>query len=76
LDVIFEPEDGIHIEMVRRFVQEKNIRLDKQCSGQCHTHTPATGKITGFGVLHVVIESETVEDSSRFSRLRESVNVF
>jgi 16S rRNA U1498 N3-methylase RsmE len=76
LDVIFEPEDGIHIEMVRRLVQEKNVRLHKQSSGQCYTHTPATGKITGFGVLHVMIESETMEDSSRFSRLTESVNFF
>lgn len=42
LNIVFQPENSVHIEMVRRLIQKKNIRLHKQGSGQTHAHSPST----------------------------------
>ena len=40
----FQPKCRFQIQMVRRFVQQQQIRFQKQCARERHTHAPTTRK--------------------------------
>ena len=49
---VFKPQDGIQIEVVRRFIQQQQIGRAHQRLCQIQTHAPAAGK-GRHAVLHV-----------------------
>ena len=73
-EVFLEPEQGLEIEMVRRFVEEQERGLGHEEAGEMSAHDPAAGK--RFGELERVafFEAETGEDFFR-ARLERVVDV-
>ena len=49
---LFQPLDGLNVQMVRRLVQQQHIRTLQQYLGQLNTHAPATTELTR-GTLQV-----------------------
>ena len=47
---VFEPGDSQKIEMVRRFVQQKNVGMLNQSFNNGQTLLPSAGKFVGPGV--------------------------
>ena len=43
LEYVFQPADGVDIQVVGRFVQQQHIRIGEQRLGQQHTQLPAGG---------------------------------
>src|SRR3546814_3974678 len=43
LEVAFQPDRGLQVEMVGRLVEQQQLRLLEQHRGQRHTHPPAAG---------------------------------
>ncbi len=49
LEVRFEPEDGIYIKVVCRFIQKEQVRFLKEQAGKCNAHLPAAAQFAdGF----------------------------
>ncbi len=64
LEVVVQPDDGVQVEVVRRFVEHEERGLDEERSSQRDTHPPAAGKLVGRPVLHLAAEAETGQQSS------------
>lgn len=64
-EVRLEPDDGAEIEMVRRLVEQEQMRLDEQCARKRDTHTPSSRHVLCRLLHHGRIESETVQDAAR-----------
>ena len=62
LDIIFDPLDVHHIEMIRRLVHEQNVRILQHSSGEGELHAPARihsksdhmEGTAGRGAFHVI----------------------
>mmetsp|Transcript_11801 Transcript_11801/g.24379 ORF Transcript_11801/g.24379 Transcript_11801/m.24379 type:complete len:283 (+) Transcript_11801:1120-1968(+) len=63
LQVIVEPNDGIEIKMVCRFVQHQKRWFDKEGTSQRNSHSPTSRKHLGRFGLHFRGKSETRQDS-------------
>lgn len=48
------------VEMVRRFVKEKNIRVDKQRAGKSYTHAPPSRQPLALKAKHVGGEPQSL----------------
>src|SRR6266404_6131435 len=62
----FEPLDAFKIEMVRGFVEQKNVRLLHKRRSNCQAFAPAAGERIGDSV--VVFKSGTAENLRGTSR--------
>ena len=64
LEVVVKPDDCVEIEMIRRLIQKKQIRLHEQSAGQADTHSPASGEGGRGLLLHLRRESQTGQDAA------------
>uniref|UniRef100_A0A2M4DFE8 Putative secreted protein n=1 Tax=Anopheles darlingi TaxID=43151 RepID=A0A2M4DFE8_ANODA len=64
LQIIVKPDDGVQIEMVRRFIEQQQRRFDEECSRQRHTHTPTTGERIRRTVLHFTRKAQTGQNTA------------
>ena len=61
-DIGFEPLYAVHIEMIRRLVEQKNIRFFQEQSGQIHPRLLAPGKHGEELIAHRVRNPKAVAD--------------
>ena len=64
---LLQPGDGIQIQMVRRLVQKKNIRISEQRLRKKHLDLQRTGKVRHLGVVIVRLNTETVQQRRRIA---------
>src|SRR5260221_12689289 len=57
-----QPCDGRHVEMVRRFVEQQDIRGLEEERAQCRTHPPSTRKLAEWAAKIPIREPEPCED--------------
>ena len=62
LEFFFEPDAGLEVEVIGRLVEEQQMRLDEERSGQGDSHAPTAGKVLAALPLHLLGEAETLED--------------
>ena len=61
IEPLFEPQRGFHVEVVRRFVEQQQVRGSHQRGGQVEADAPATRE-SGDGVVEFVgAEAESGE---------------
>ena len=58
----FEPERAFEIEIVRRLVEQQDVRFQKEDRGERHAHPPATGEFPARARLGFLVETEASED--------------
>ena len=46
----FQPDNGLNIEVIGRFIQQQHIRLNNQRTRQHHSPSPAAGKRMKDGI--------------------------
>ena len=63
LKPFFEPDDGIEVEVVSRFIEQQQIGAANQRLGEVKAHTPAAGKIADRPLQLFVAESQTVQQA-------------
>ena len=56
-EVSFEPNDGSEVEMIGGFVEEEEVGLDEERSGQSDTHTPPTTHVLRRLLHHCLRET-------------------
>ena len=61
-EVVFEPADGFQIKVVRRFVQEQNVRVAKQSLGEEHADFLAAIEFGHQVVVEFFGNAETLEE--------------
>lgn len=61
-EVVFQPDDGLHIQVVGWFVEQEERRLDEERSRQRNSHTPTTREFTGLVLLLGFGETQTRQD--------------
>ena len=66
LQVVVQPDDSVQVEVVGRFVQHEEGRLDEEGARERDSHSPAAGKLVGGPVLHLAAEAEASEKTSSF----------
>ncbi|OAR01280.1 hypothetical protein LLEC1_01199 [Akanthomyces lecanii] len=62
-EVLLEPLDVLHIQMVGRLVKQENIRRLEDGTAQGELHLPTTGKGRDLALDHLLSEAELVEAS-------------
>ena len=60
--VRLEPERAFEIEIVRRLVEQQDIRLEKENGRERHAHPPAAGEFPAGARLRFLIETEAGKD--------------
>ncbi len=50
-DLLFQPGDGIEIQMVGRLIEQQQVRVRHQRTRQCDTTAPAAGQVFHHGVF-------------------------
>ncbi len=65
---IFQPQRRFKIEMVRRLVEQQQIRSRKQQRGEGNAHPPAARIAVERTALHLVVEAESGEDAGGAGR--------
>ena len=63
LKEILQPQGRFEIEMVRRFVEQQQIRVGEEQSGERHAHLPAARIAVERTALHFLVETEANEDA-------------
>ena len=66
LQIIAEPHEGHEVEVVRRLIQQEQIRLHHQQPRHVRTHDPATAELAGGAVKVRVEVAEAFEDAFGF----------
>ncbi len=64
LQVVLEPDDGLHVQHVGRFVEEEQVRLGEEGAGEGEPHPPATGELPRLARLGFGREAQAGEDCS------------
>ena len=72
LQKLFEPFNGVDIEMVRRLIKQKNVRLGKQQARQSETILLTTRKFFSFKLPGVSLETEALQDRFGFGGIFEA----
>ena len=62
--VRLQPDHGPQIQVIRRFIQYKQMRLDEKRTGEGYAHAPPTTHIFRGFLHHGLGESQSVEDAS------------
>ena len=64
-DVVLQPEGAFEIEIVRRLVEEQQVRLGEEHGCECHAHAPSAGEARSRALLRGLVESEAGKDAGR-----------
>ena len=56
----FQPKNGWEIEMIRRLIEQQNVRSTHQGTGQIQPHAPAAGKLPNRLLIGVAGKAEAV----------------
>jgi hypothetical protein len=62
--VSLEPDDGSQIQMRGRLVEQEQMGLDEQGSGERYSHSPSSRHVLGSLLHHNSRETETREDGT------------
>ncbi|VVN49389.1 hypothetical protein PS639_06357 [Pseudomonas fluorescens] len=62
---LFEPDDGVEVQVVGRFVEQQQVRGAHQSLRQIQTHPPATGEISYLSIHLIVGEPQTRQQLAR-----------
>jgi hypothetical protein len=68
LEEILEPQSRLEIEMVRRLVEEQQVRSREEQRGERHAHPPAAREAVERPLLHLLVEAEPDQDPRRAGR--------
>ena len=60
-EIVLEPCNVHHIQVVSRLVKEKNVGLEEHCSGQSQLHFPTSRQATNCILLAFVVETDRGE---------------
>ena len=63
LQIVVQPDDGVQVQVIRRFVEHQKCRLDEQGPSQGDAHAPTTGKFVCRSVLHLLAETQTSQQT-------------
>jgi hypothetical protein len=74
-EVRLEPHDGLEVQVVRRLVEQQQVRLDEEGTRKRHAHAPATGQVLGRLVHHRLGEAETVQNGTGLGLERRRVEL-
>ena len=61
LEPLLQPDDGVEIQVVGRFIQQQQIGAAEQRLGQVQAHTPATGEASDRRVELIAAKTQTVQ---------------
>lgn len=67
LEKIFEPQDGVEVQVVGRFIEQQQVGGAHQGLRQVQTHAPAAGKVGDRAIHLLVREAQT---GKHFARAR------
>ena len=76
LQKLFQPLDCVHVEMVRRLVEQQNIGRSEQQARKSEAILLSAGKLFSFQRPHVALESESLKNRLGFRGVFESTFVF
>nr|VVM92611.1 hypothetical protein PS652_02868 [Pseudomonas fluorescens] len=62
---VFQPEDGIQVQVVGRFVEQQQVGRTHQGLGQVKAHPPATGEVTDPAVHLLVGKAQACQQLAR-----------
>ncbi|MNZ89409.1 hypothetical protein D3C78_1083330 [compost metagenome] len=65
LEPLFEPDDGVEVQVVGRFVEQQQVRWAHQGLRQVQAHPPATGEIPDLAIHLLVGESKSGQQLAR-----------
>ena len=68
LQEVFQPQRRFQIQVVRRFVEQQQVRLRKQQRRQRHAHFPAARKTVERTALHFFVKAKTHQYARRARR--------
>ena len=60
--VVFEPADGFQVQVVRRFVEQQNVRVAEQCLGEEHAHLEAGVQVGHEAVVEFFGNAESFQE--------------
>mmetsp|Transcript_6829 Transcript_6829/g.13405 ORF Transcript_6829/g.13405 Transcript_6829/m.13405 type:complete len:337 (+) Transcript_6829:1069-2079(+) len=63
--IFLQPDDGGKVQVVRRLVEEKDVRIDEQRAGQRHPHPPPSRERRCGDRLSILAEPQAREDARR-----------
>ena len=75
LDEVFEPKRTFEVEIVRRLVEEQDIRRGEERTRKRNSHPPAAREFRAWTALRSPIEAETRKDARRAGRRRMGVDI-
>ncbi len=76
LQIVFKPQYAFKIEIVRRLVEQQQIRRGEKHRRQRHAHAPSAGIFRTWTKLVFVAETEARENPRRARRRRIRINGF
>ncbi|VVO40828.1 hypothetical protein PS712_05842 [Pseudomonas fluorescens] len=62
---LFEPDDGVEVQVVGRFVEQQQVRWTHQGLRQVQTHPPATGEVPDLAIHLLVGEAQASQQLAR-----------
>jgi hypothetical protein len=74
-EMLGEPELGLKVEMVGRLVEQQQVGIAEQGTGQRHAHAPAAGKLAARPSLRFVVEAQAVQDRGGTGRRRSRADL-
>jgi len=72
---VFEPDDGVEVQVVGRFVEQQQIRAAHQCLGEIQAHAPAARETAHARACLVEREAEAEQQCFGARRRRVAVGV-
>jgi hypothetical protein len=74
--VSLKPDDGTKIQVRSGLVEEEQVRLDEQRTGESDTHPPSTGHVLCRLGHHLLGETETRENGTCLGLKGSGVHLF
>ena len=65
-EFLLEPDAGVQIQVIRRLIQQHQVRLEEERSSERNAHSPTTREIGELFLLHLRGEAKTGQDARCF----------
>ena len=62
---LFQPRDGVQIQMVGRLVEEQDVRVAEQCLRQQDFHLLRAGQVFHHGIMVICLDTQSVKQRRR-----------
>lgn len=65
-EFLLEPNTGVQIQVIRRLIEQHQVRLEEERAGERDAHSPTTREIGELFLLHLRGEAQTGQDAGCF----------